>query len=63
MICYKCSRAPVENGLSMIPVDPKGTISRRWVCTECADKNEISSIPSDVKELCTIINPSFIEGE
>jgi len=43
---YKCGRKPVQNNLDMLPIEPKGTPNRKWVCTECATPEQINSIPN-----------------
>ena len=58
MKCYKCNRELILNNLSGFPIDPKGK-NRRWVCTECASKNEIALIQNDVKDICSVINKEF----
>ena len=58
---YKCGRKPVQNNLDMLPIEPKGTPNRKWVCTECATPEQINSIPKDVRGICNAINPEFIK--
>ena len=67
MECCRCKRKPIENNLSMIPIEPpleypnKG---RKWVCMDCATKEELSGIPQDVKNVCSIFDGRFEqEGE
>lgn len=44
MMCFKCGRKPIENNLSMFPIDKKGTKNRRWVCNECISNKEKQNI-------------------
>lgn len=59
MNCHRCKKT-MGQVTGMVPIDPKGTENRRWVCTECAVVAEIESVPDDVNELCTLINPKFM---
>lgn len=60
MKCYKCEDS-VDSGKIFIPVDPRGTKGRRWVCLDCASQEEKDTTPIDVVDLCNAINPSFGE--
>ena len=58
MKCSRCNKKMSEvNGL--VPIDPKGTKDRRWVCLDCITDEEWEAIPSDVVDLSQSINPDF----
>lgn len=59
MQCYKCNRKPIENNLSMIPADPKGTKNRRWVCMKCATVVEKNTVDEEVKNISKLFDKSF----
>lgn len=62
MKCTRCNKQMSEvNG--MIPIEPKGTKDRKWVCTNCATNEEIDNLDCEVKELSNIINPNFLENK
>lgn len=59
MECYRCKRKPIENNLSMIPIDTKGTKVRRWICIDCATEEEISSVNSEARDISKIFDKRF----
>lgn len=54
MECCRCGRKPIENNITMFPIDKPGK-NRRWSCAECMNKKEKASIPKDVNKLVEII--------
>ena len=59
MECCRCGRKPIENNLSMIPIDPKGTNGRRWICLDCATNEEVSNIDPMVKDISKVFDKRF----
>lgn len=58
MKCCRCNAVMGELN-AMVPIDPKGTKDRRWVCLNCITEEEWNNIPSDVVNLSQSINPDF----
>lgn len=60
MKCCRCNKGMSELKCGMIPIEPKGTKDRKWICTDCATNEEIDDIDKEVVEISSIINPNFI---
>ncbi|MBH1941653.1 hypothetical protein I5677_12190 [Mobilitalea sibirica] len=54
MNCCKCNRTMSEVK-GMIPIEPKGTPNRKWVCTDCANIVQKQTIDKDTRNLCNTI--------
>jgi hypothetical protein len=59
MKCYICGKG-MDEGLSLVPIEPKGTLNRKWACLDHAEKIEV---PNDIKEICSIFDTKFNELE
>lgn len=42
--CYKCGKGMDDGVEEMLPIDPKGTPDRRWVCIECVKDSAVVKI-------------------
>lgn len=58
MKCYRCGKTTAADGVSTVPIDPKGP-NRRWVCLPCLTDDERAAVPQDVIELSSIFDPDF----
>ena len=54
MYCYKCNKL-FNECRGMIPIEPKGTPNRKWVCTDCASIMQKQTVPKDVRDLSNMI--------
>ena len=47
MKCYKCGKGMDDGVEEMLPIDPKGTPDRRWVCIECVKDSAVVKIAKE----------------
>lgn len=38
--CFKCGDTDENRKSTFVPVQPKGTPNRKWICTECLNKSK-----------------------
>ena len=57
MECCRCHRTPIANGLTMYPIEPKGTPNRKWVCTNCITPDERAAIDPGTKKIVGMFDP------
>lgn len=66
MKCYKCG-CGLESGRDFIPIEPKGTLNRKWTCTLCADliqrQQAKKALGKEVLEVSRIFSPDFLKQE
>lgn len=60
MECYKCgTKDCISKGLSMFPVDPKGTEGRRWACENCIKPSQLD-LDDVERDIIDAVNPGLI---